>query len=79
MGKNDATKNEMLNVLQKVNLLDFVNSENGLNTEVTEQGNNLSGGQRQRLAIARALLHNYTNIHFDESTSNIDLESEKTL
>ena len=58
MGKNDATKNEMLNILQKVNLLDFVNSENGLNTEVTEQGNNLSGGQRQRLAIARALLHN---------------------
>ena len=58
MGKSNATKNEMLNVLQKVNLLDFVNSENGLKTKVTEQGNNLSGGQRQRLAIARALLHN---------------------
>ena len=79
MGKNDATKNEMLNVLQKVNLLDFVNSENGLNTEVTEQGNNLSGGQRQRLAIARALLHNTPIYIFDESTSNIDLESEEDI
>ena len=79
MGKKDATKNEMLNVLQKVNLLDFVNSENGLNTEVTEQGNNLSGGQRQRLAIARALLHNTPIYIFDESTSNIDLESEEDI
>ncbi len=79
MGKNDATKNEMLNVLQKVNLLDFVNSENGLNTEVTEQGNSLSGGQRQRLAIARALLHNTPIYIFDESTSNIDLESEEDI
>lgn len=79
MGKNDATKNEMLNVLPKVNLLDFVNSENGLNTEVTEQGNNLSGGQRQRLAIARALLHNTPIYIFDESTSNIDLESEEDI
>lgn len=79
MGKNDATKNEMLNILQKVNLLDFVNSENGLNTEVTEQGNNLSGGQRQRLAIARALLHNTPIYIFDESTSNIDLESEEDI
>ena len=79
MGKNDATKNEMLNVLQKVNLLDFVNRENGLNTEVTEQGNNLSGGQRQRLAIARALLHNTPIYIFDESTSNIDLESEEDI
>lgn len=79
MGKNDATKNEMLNVLQKVNLLDFVNSENGLKTKVTEQGNNLSGGQRQRLAIARALLHNTPIYIFDESTSNIDLESEEDI
>lgn len=79
MGKSNATKNEMLNVLQKVNLLDFVNSENGLKTKVTEQGNNLSGGQRQRLAIARALLHNTPIYIFDESTSNIDLESEEDI
>lgn len=79
MGKNNATKEEMLNALNKVNLLDFINSENGLETTVTEQGNNLSGGQRQRLAIARALLHNTPIYIFDESTSNIDLESEEDI
>lgn len=79
MGKNNATKEEMLNALNKVNLLDFINSENGLETAVTEQGNNLSGGQRQRLAIARALLHNTPIYIFDESTSNIDLESEEDI
>lgn len=79
MGKSNATKEEMLNALNKVNLLDFINSENGLETAVTEQGNNLSGGQRQRLAIARALLHNTPIYIFDESTSNIDLESEEDI
>lgn len=79
MGKSNATKEEMLNALNKVNLLDFINSENGLETTVTEQGNNLSGGQRQRLAIARALLHNTPIYIFDESTSNIDLESEEDI
>lgn len=79
MGKSNATKEEMLNALNKVNLLDFINSENGLETTVTEQGNNLSGGQRQRLAIARALLNNTPIYIFDESTSNIDLESEEDI
>ncbi len=79
MGKSNATKNEMLNVLQKVNLLDFVNSENGLKTKVTEQGNNLIWRTKTTPCIARALLHNTPIYIFDESTSNIDLESEEDI
>ncbi len=79
MGNNNATPEEMSEVLEKVNLLAFVNSENGLKTEITEQGSNLSGGQRQRLAIARALLHNTPIYIFDEATSNIDSESEENI
>ena len=40
---------------------------------------NLSGGQIQRLALARALLKDAQVYFFDESTSNIDIESEKVI
>ncbi len=79
MAKSNATEEEMLSVLSKVNLLDFIKSEKGLETKINEQGTNLSGGQRQRLALARALLHNTPIYIFDEATSNIDSESEEDI
>lgn len=78
-GKEDATESEMLKALEKVNLLEFVNSKKGLSTEIAEQGSNLSGGQKQRLALARAILHNSEIYIFDEATSNIDVESEENI
>lgn len=79
IAKENASENEMLSVLKKVNLLDFINSEKGLETLISENGSNLSGGQKQRLAIARALLHNTPIYIFDEATSNIDTESEENI
>lgn len=79
MAKNDATDDELWNVLNRVNLGDFLRSENGLDTKFTEEGRNFSGGQRQRLALARALLHNSPYYIFDEATSNIDVESEDLI
>ena len=69
----------MWEILAKVNLADFLRSENGLETELQENGSNLSGGQRQRLALARALLHDTPVYLFDEATSNIDVESENEI
>ena len=66
-------------VLKKVNLADFLKSENGLDTVIDEKASNISGGQRQRLALARALLHNGNIYIFDEATSNIDVESENDI
>ena len=79
MGKGTASEEEMINVLKKVNLWGFLESQDGLNTKIAEHGSNFSGGQCQRLALARALLHDSPVYIFDEATSNIDVESEEMI
>ena len=79
MAKTDATDQEMREVLKKVNLLGFLDTQNGLDTVLLEKAGNLSGGQCQRLAIARALLKNAPVYIMDEATSNIDVESEELI
>lgn len=79
MAKPEATEEEMQAALTRVNLLDFLETQRGLETELLEQAGNLSGGQRQRLAMARALLHDTPVYIFDEATSNIDAESEERI
>ena len=79
MGKPNATEKEMWEILEQVNLADFMKNENGLDTKLHERASNLSGGQCQRLALARALLHDSPVYIFDEATSNIDVESENDI
>lgn len=79
MAKEDATEEEMWQVLEQTKLADFLRQEEGLDTKLLEQASNLSGGQRQRLALARALLHDSPIYIFDEATSNIDVESENDI
>lgn len=79
LAKDNASDEELINVLKKVKLWGFLETMNGLDTITTEQGLNFSGGQRQRLALARALLSNSMVYIFDEATSNIDVESENAI
>ena len=79
MAKVDAKDEELWDVLKKTNLADFFEADNGLDFEIAEAGGNLSGGQKQRLALARGLLHDSRFYIFDESTSNIDVESEEVI
>lgn len=79
MGNPEATDADFWRVLEQVKLADFLRAQQGLDTELEENGVNFSGGQRQRLAVARALLHDTPIYIFDEATSNIDIESENAI
>lgn len=79
MAKPDATEAEMRTVLGRMNLMAFLDTQDGLQTQLQEQAGKLSGGQKQRLGLARALLHDSPVYIFDEATSNIDVESEEMI
>ncbi|OQO71159.1 hypothetical protein BH747_03970 [Enterococcus villorum] len=51
----------------------------GLNSIILEDGANLSEGQKQTISFCRTLLSNKSVLIFDESTSQIDRETEKQL
>lgn len=79
-GNNNATDDEINEVLKMACALDFVNAlPGGLDYDLGQGGVNVSGGQRQRLCIARALLKHPKIIIFDDSTSACDMETERNI
>ena len=80
ISKKDATDKEIIAALKDAKAYDFVSKyEDGLNHVVEENGTNFSGGQRQRLCIARALLRKPEIIILDDSTSALDLLTDKEV
>ncbi len=76
-GKPDATDEDVIEAAKAANIHEHIASlPKGYDTEVGERGVTLSGGQRQRVAIARVLLMNPTILILDDSTSNVDAETE---
>ncbi|MEM8586812.1 MAG: NHLP family bacteriocin export ABC transporter peptidase/permease/ATPase subunit [Pseudomonadota bacterium] len=71
---------EILEALRDADLAGFVESlPDGLDTVLTEGGQNLSGGQRQRLEIARGLVNSPALIVLDEATSALDPPTEAAI
>ena len=80
MGKYDATDEEIAAAIEKAGMTNWIaNIPDGLLTEAGERGSSISGGQRQRLAIARAVLKDSPMVLLDEATSNLDLETERSV
>lgn len=78
LGKPGAEDRQIYAALEKVGMRDFVDSlDEGLDTEIGDDGVRLSGGQRQRIALARAILEDAQIMILDEATSMFDPESEE--
>ena len=59
---------------------DFINEmPDGYDTVVGERGVGLSGGQRQRIALARAIAAIPSVLILDDTTSAVDMETEKRM
>jgi len=75
-----SSREQVVQAATLAHAMEFINEqEQGLDTQVGEDGTLLSGGQRQRLAIARALLKDAPILILDEATSALDTESERKI
>jgi len=79
-GVSNASEEDIVNAAKVAQLHDQIMSfAYGYDTWVGERGSTLSGGQRQRLSIARTVLVNPPILILDDSTSSVDVETERQI
>ena len=78
--KKEAKDEELWKALEIAQGKDFVEEKGeGLDLPVSIEGKNFSGGQRQRLSIARALVGDSKLLILDDSSSALDMLTERKL
>jgi len=79
-GNNNPTDDELEKALESSCVFDVLKTKtDGINEIVQQRGENFSGGQKQRISIARSLIKNPKVIIFDDSTSALDMITEKKV
>lgn len=79
-GNSEASDEDLYEALETAQGLDIIASKkDGLNEVLTEGGKNLSGGQKQRLTIARALVKKAPVLILDDSSSALDMATDRNL
>ncbi len=79
-GVTDASMDDVIRAAKVAQLHDhIVTLPDGYDTWVGERGTTLSGGQRQRLSIARTVLIDPPVLILDDSTSSVDVETERLI
>ena len=79
-GNPAAADDQVLEAIKLAHLDDFIRElPDGSATVVGERGLKLSGGEKQRVTIARTILKKPAILVFDEATSSLDSESERSI
>ena len=79
-GLPGTTRDQVIQAATVAQLHDHIMSlPDGYDTWVGERGSTLSGGQRQRLSIARTILVDPPVLILDDSTSSVDVETERLI
>lgn len=75
-----AAKEQIIKAAKHAQAHSFIEElQDGYETIVGERGLGISGGQKQRVSIARALLKDAPVLIMDDSTSALDINTEKKL
>jgi ATP-binding cassette subfamily B protein len=79
-GVPDATQEQIESAARAAMAHEFImETPDGYETIVGEQGMTLSGGQRQRVALARAILIDPDILLLDDATSSVDVSVEQEI
>lgn len=80
MGRENATKEEVIEAAKKARCYDFIMAlPDGFDTMVGEGGATLSGGEKQRISIARCILKDAPIVILDEATASVDVDNESYI
>lgn len=79
-GNQRASNNDILNVTEIANAIDFINEkENKFDEIISQGGANFSGGQKQRLSLSRALVKEADVYMLDDTFNALDYKTTSNI